>query len=216
MNITWHGDCFFQVAVQKEKNDNVNIAIDYHPRFKSSRIKADILLLTEKEEFLNNDLDGCFIVSSPGEYEVKGVFVRGIPQKNGKSFYFIEAEGITLCHLGKFNEKELSSEQQEAINNVDILIVPVGGGSSLDAKGALQIISQIEPRIVIPMNYKTKNRGGIETLKTKEKLEGVEEFLKVMGIKNNKEELPRLNIKLRDFSSEEMVFFKCLLFGGCR
>ena len=202
MNITWHGDNFFQISVQKEKNDNVNIVIDCHSDFKLSRAKADILLLTLKQEKFNNDADNYFIVSSPGEYEIKNVFVRGISQKNGKIFYFIEAEGITLCHLGNFNEKELSLEQQEAINNVDILMIPVGGGSSLDPKEASQIISQIEPRVVIPMNYKAKACGG-GTLKTKEKLETVDEFLKVMGVKNNKEEFPRLNIKSKDFSTED-------------
>lgn len=205
MNITWHGGRFFQIAVQKEKNDNVNIAIDCHPKIKLSRTKADILLLTEKEEDLSNDSDGFFIVSSPGEYEIKDVFIKGVSRNNGKIFYFIEAEGITLCHLGSFNEKELSLEQQEAINNVDILMIPVGGGSSLGPKEASQIVSQIEPRVVIPMNYRTKSCGGGEIQKTKEKLESVDEFLKIMGIKNDKEELSRLSIKSRDFSPEEKM-----------
>ncbi len=199
MNITWHGDSFFQIITQKEKNNNVNIAIDYYPKSKQSKIKADILILTSKDNFSGNEPNGCFLIHSPGEYEVKDVFVRGIPQKNNNTFYFIEAEGITLCHMGNFTEKELTPQQQESINNVDILMLPTGGGSLINSKEAHQIISQIEPKIVIPMNYKTKESS------SKEKLETSDDFLKVMGIKNNNEKFPRLNIKAKDVSFSEKM-----------
>ncbi len=195
MNITWHGDSFFEIVSQKEKNNNVNIAIDCFS--KSKQTKADILILSDKSDFSNSEAKNCFMISSPGEYEVKDVFVKGIPQKNNKTFYFIEAEGITLCHMGSFSEKELSPQQQEEINNVDILMIPTGGGSLLNSKEANQIISQVEPKIIIPMNYKTKESS------SKEKLETIDEFLKVMGVKNGEEKLPRLNIKAKDISSSE-------------
>ena len=94
--------------------------------------------------------------------------------------YKIEAEGLKLCHLSDLGQKELSPEQLEQIGEVDILMAPVASTHSLDAKIASQIISQIEPRIVIPMHYKIPN------LKTD--LDGVEKFLKVMGAEGTKPE----------------------------
>ncbi len=205
MNITWHGGSFFQIITQKEKNNNVSIAIDYYPKSKQSKIKADILILTDKDSFSGNEND-FFVIHSPGEYEVKDIFIRGIQQENNRTFYFIEAEGITLCHMGNFSEKELTSEQLEAVNNVDVLMVPTGGGDLINSKEAHQIVSQIEPKIVIPMNYKTK-----ESL-SKEKLETSDDFLKVMGIKDNNEKLPRLNIKAKDISFSEktkVILLEC-------
>jgi hypothetical protein len=197
MNITWHGDSFFQINVQKEKQENINIVIDPDSKWRSSKNKAEIILLTKEEDgFLNNN--DSFVISSPGEYEIKDVYVKGISEKNKKTFYFIEAEGLSLCHLGEFTDKELSPEQQESIGNVDILMIPAGGGALIEPKVAAQIVSQIEPKIVIPMNHGT----GKDSLKNKTKQEGVEEFLKVMGIKN-KEELPKLSIKAKDLLTEE-------------
>ncbi len=201
MNIIWKGESFFEISVQKDKKENVNIAIDCYPKTKQSKVKADILLLSEKDKFSGSEGD-AFLISSPGEYEVKDVFVKGISQKDGKIIFFIETEDITLCHLGGFNEKELSLEQQDAINNVDILMIPTGGGSLIDSKTAGQIVAQIEPKIVIPMNYKTG----------KENLESVDDFLKVMGDKNGKEVLPKLNIKSKDIPSNEktkIIILEC-------
>jgi L-ascorbate metabolism protein UlaG (beta-lactamase superfamily) len=96
--------------------------------------------------------------------------------------------------LGKLSQKELTTEQLEEIGDVDILMVPVGGGESIVSKDALKIMEQIEPKLVIPMYYKVSG--------LKEKLEDVSDFLKSLGIKA----LPaidKLVIKKKELSEEE-------------
>ena len=118
-------------------------------------------------------------IVGPGEYEFKGIVVRGIPSfhddkkgaKKGKNtIYVIEWEEMRLVHMGDYGEAELRSEVQEAIGTPDILFVPVGGADTIDAERAAKLVSQIEPRIVVPMHYKIPE--------LKDKLDGVEVFLK--------------------------------------
>jgi L-ascorbate metabolism protein UlaG (beta-lactamase superfamily) len=142
-----------------------------------------------------------FLISGPGEYEIRNIFIQGIisnvnngsVSKEKNTIYVLEAEEMRICHLGRLSQKELNSEQIEEIGNVDILMVPVGGGKYLDAKSASKVIGQVEPRIVIPMLFKLP--------KIKEKLDGLEDFLKVMGQKAVQPQ-PKLLIKARDLSEE--------------
>lgn len=173
-------------------------------------LEADLVLSTHDHEDHNNvkavkgPAGGApFVITGPGEYEIKDISVRGIPsfhdEKEGKergenTIYMIEAEGMRLCHLGDLGQSELTADQVSKIGNIDILFVPVGGVYTIDAKAATKIVSQIEPRIVIPMHYMLAN--------LRFKLEKVDEFLKEMGVKNA-EAQPKLAIKLRDFTSEE-------------
>ncbi len=96
--------------------------------------------------------------------------------------------------MGQLKQKELTEEQIQKIGDVDILLVPVGAGGSLSAEEARKIILQIEPKIVIPMYYR------IPGLKIK--LESVEGFLKIMGVKGA-ETLDKLSLKEKDLTSEE-------------
>lgn len=146
---------------------------------------------------------GPFLIDGPGEYERKGIFIKGILAFHDKSegkergevtVYKIEAEDMKLCHLSDFGQKELSPEQLEKIGEIDILILPVGSEHSLGAKEASSIIAQIEPRIVIPMHYKIP--------KLKVKLEAVDKFLKLMGAEDVKPE-KKLKISLKDLPKEE-------------
>jgi len=122
------------------------------------------------------------LVTSPGEYEIGGVLIMGIAtfhdrekgKKRGKNTVFlIEADEISVCHLGDLGHV-LTTEQVEELDNVDVLLLPVGGVSTLNASMAVEVVRQLEPRVVIPMHYKT------EAL-TRE-LEPVERFLKEMGV----------------------------------
>jgi len=190
MNIIFHGQSCFEIQVKSEaKEGDAIIAIDPFGEsvgLKAPKIKADILLITHNHPDHNNKKavsgEDLFIIETPGEYERKGIYVKGIlafhDQKEGEErgdivIYKIEAEGITLCHLGDLGQKELTSEQIEEIGEVDILFLPVGGVYSLDAKQAAEVVSQIEPRVVIPMHYKLP--GGMK------ELDGVDKFLKQMG-----------------------------------
>jgi L-ascorbate metabolism protein UlaG (beta-lactamase superfamily) len=118
----------------------------------------------------------------PGEYEVKDVFITGITTYHdgrsgsvrGRNTVFVfEFDGVTICHLGDLGHVPTQS-QVEALSAVDVLLIPVGGGHTIDASKASEVISLIEPRLVVPMHYKTK----VE----KANLETVTKFLKEMGL----------------------------------
>ena len=104
-----------------------------------------------------------FVVSFPGEYEVGGISVFGTPtyhdnkqgaERGENTVFRIVIDEIKVCHLGDLGH-ELSNEQLEEIGEVDVLMVPVGGIYTIDAKTAVAVIQQIEPLYVIPMHYKT-------------------------------------------------------------
>lgn len=200
MQIQWKGQFCFFVTVALGKQEQGKLLIDPYAEstgMKLSPLEADVLLMSlDTPEHGNSKAvkGNPFVISSPGEYEVKGIFVLGIPDGNGGTIYTIEAEGIKLCHLGGLSESGLKTEQIETIGDVDILFVPVGGGDTLDAKAASHVVSQIEPKMVIPMAYKQP--------KLVKKLDGVEAFIKTMGVKNG-EVLPKLVVKLRDLTGEE-------------
>ena len=99
----------------------------------------------------------------PGEYEVHDVFVTGIrtfhdaaggKERGYNTIYLIELEGMVICHLGDLGHP-LTEEQAEAMANVDVLLAPVGGGTVIEPAQAAEIVSQLEPKVVIPMRYAT-------------------------------------------------------------
>lgn len=113
-------------------------------------------------------------VRGPGEYEVHDVFVTGIrtyhdagqgAERGYNTVYLIEVEGMVVCHLGDLGHP-LTEEQAEVMANVDILMVPAGGGTVLEPAQAAEIVGQLAPKIVIPMQYATaqgdKGLGGLE------------------------------------------------------
>lgn len=210
MQIIWYGQSFFQILTQKGKEKKVKIVIDPFSEkigLKPSLLEADILLITHSHEDHNNvkAIKGSpFLITGPGEYEIKEVFIEGIPafhdategKERGKTaIYTIETEEIKICHLGDLGQKELTDEQLEQIGEVDILMIPIGGVFTISAKEAAKIISQVEPKIVIPMHYYIP--------KLKIKLEGLDKFLKTMGIKSP-ETLNKLQIQQKNLPSEEM------------
>jgi len=195
MTINWYGQTCFKITSQNGKDGQVNIIID--PPTKESglrgpKLEADILLSTNTKNKISNN--SYFLIDGPGEYDIKEVYIKGLNSKDS-FIYVVEAEEMVLCYLGKINQPELTSEQIESIGEVDILFLPVGGADSLDAKTAVKIMSQIEPKVIIPMNYKIA--------KSKEKLGTLDDFLKALGIKNL-EKLPRLTIKKKDLPVEEV------------
>jgi L-ascorbate metabolism protein UlaG (beta-lactamase superfamily) len=198
MNITWHGNSLVRVTTQKDKNNSVEVVIDPFSKetgIKPTKTKADILLVSNQKalDSVDNVSGDFFLISSPGEYEVKDVFVHALRHDQDKLIFIIEAEDIILCYLGEIKNKELNAQELEEIGNVDILVIPTGGQSTINSKEAAQIMAQIEPRIVVPINYKIP---GI-----KEKKESVEEFLKIAGA-SSKEKVPKLSIKKKDISLE--------------
>lgn len=209
MQIIWRGQACFQIITQKEKNNQVNIVIDPFNETTGLRVptlEADILLISHSHHDHNNikAVKGLpFLIAGPGEYEIKEVFIQGISafhdsllgkERGLNTIYTIEAEGMRLCHLGDLGQKELTPEQIEKIGEIDILMIPVGGVYTISAKEAMKVMSQIEPKITIPMHYQIP--------KLKIKLDGLDKFLKTMGLKSI-ESLNKLSIKKKDLSEEE-------------
>ena len=123
------------------------------------------------------------IVDGPGEYEISDVIITGIPSfhdnqrgamRGKNTAYLIQIDEVTVCHLGDLGHVP-SSEQVEELSNVDILLTPVGGVSTINAAAAVEIVSLVQPKIVIPMHFKTEV--------VRQELEPLDRFLKEMGLK---------------------------------
>lgn len=193
MEIKWFGQSCFEL-----KGDKAKLVIDpYEDKigFKMPKLSSDILAITH-DHFDHNNTKAIsgdpFVINGPGEYEVKGISVTGIPtfhdDKNGQErgenlVYIIEIDGIRICHLGDLGHK-LDDLQTDLIDGVDILLIPVGGEFTIDAKKAGEVIEQIEPRIVIPMHYQIQKLTGVKGFAK------VDDFLSEMGVKDiNKKDL---------------------------
>lgn len=228
MQIFWKGQSCFQIISQTGKNNQVLLVIDPFDETTGLRVpklEADILLITHSHPDHNNKraISGNpFVVEGAGEYEIKNIFVQGIPswhdEEEGKkrgenTIYTIEAEELRLCHLGDFGQKELLNGQLEKISDVDILMIPVGGTYTIDSKIAAKVVSQIEPRIVIPMHYQIPKLK-VHPVKSSRsevfakggqfngvKLDGSDKFLKAMGAKTI-EPLPKFSVKKKDLPED--------------
>lgn len=204
MVITWYGQSCFKI-----QSGEVVVATDPYKKdigLTPPRFRAEVLLITH-EHLDHNNIEtipeGAFLVRGPGDYEIKGIAIQGIAtfhdEKQGavrgmNTAYVIEMEDMRLAHLGDFGESKIRPETVEALGNVDILFLPVGGTYTVDASVAAEIVNTIEPRIVIPMHYRVP---GLTV-----KLDGVDMFLKEMGVKNG-ETLDRLTLKKKDLPEEE-------------
>ncbi len=204
MQISWYGQSCFSIKTKNSKGEEINIVINpFNPKeagIKLSKLKADIVLLGYAESILDNikDLKNAFIIDKPGEFEIKNIFISGIQEysedkKNKDNIIFsLEAEGINILHLGKL-KNVLKNEQLTKLNSVDILLIPIGGESVINAQKAMEIINAIEPRITIPMYYK------IPALK--ENLESIDKFSKEMGI-SAQQHIDKLTIKNKSLPQE--------------
>ena len=121
------------------------------------------------------------LITGPGEYEVNGVLIIGIDtfhdtdqgsQRGKNTGYLMEIDELTVCHLGDLGHM-LTADQLEELDDVDILMVPVGGTSTINASVASEIIRRVEPKVVLPMHYQTEALS--------RELEPVSKFLKEIG-----------------------------------
>lgn len=201
MIIQWYGQFCFKLT-----SGDLVIAIDPFAKdigLTPPRFRADLALVTHAHfDHANTDAiaGDPFIITNAGEYEVKGVSVRGIQtfhdetegvERGANTVYKITYEGLSLVHMGDFGERELRNETLEAIGETDILLLPVGGTYTIDAAAAAKIIKQIEPAIAIPMHYKLPG--------LKVHLEGIEQFLKEAGATKT-EAQDKLTIKKKDLA----------------
>lgn len=209
MTITWFGQACFRIEAKEG-----SILIDPFPKeigLKPPRIKDDIILVTHQHFDHNNIGDAnpeAFIIQNPGEYEKQGVVVKGIPtfhdnkqglERGPNTAYVIKAEDMTFCHLGDLGHT-LTDQQIEDIGDIDILMIPVGGVYTINAKEAAEVISQIEPKIAIPMHYKI---SGLSS-----SLDGPEKFVKELGLVPEKVDKYRINKKSLPVEEMKLVMFQ--------
>ena len=206
MEITWLGHSCFRI-----RGSRTTIITDpYPPDLGYSLGKPTARIVTVSHQHSGHSyVQGVGgeprLVTSPGEYEIGGVLIMGIAtfhdrekgKKRGKNtVYLIEADEISVCHLGDLGHV-LPTEQVEELGNVDVLLLPVGGVSTINASMAVEVVRQLEPRVVIPMHYKT------EAL-TRE-LEPVERFLKEMGVEQV-DSRPKLSLGKTSLPASTQVF----------
>ncbi len=150
--------------------------------------KADIVTISHAHPHHNavSAVKGDpMVMNGPGEFEVRGVFITGVwsfaDNQDGKergrnTIFLFRVDDLVVCHLGSLGHT-LSSQQLDALGDVHVLLVPVGGSNaSLTASKASEVISQIEPKIVIPMHYSI----GRESLE----MDSLDKFTKEMGLKD--------------------------------
>lgn len=184
MEITWLGHSCFKL---KGKQATV-ITDPFSPEtgYTLGKVSAEIVTVSHPHKghsYIRGIGGEPRILKGPGEYESGGVLTLGVHTYHdnekgvirGKNTAFvIDIDDIMICHLGDLGHV-LTAEQVAEIDGVDVLLIPVGGISTIDAIQAAQIVRQLEPKIVIPMHYGTDAiKRGLET---------VDRFLKEMGVK---------------------------------
>jgi len=188
MEITWYGHSCFRLT-ERSMATVVTDPYDYRQvGYESLKLKGDIVTVshnTPGHNFVSAVKSDPHIIDGPGEFEIGGVFVTGI-QTNGhakkdvneirNTLYLFDYNGINVLHLGDLNRVPSQSEVED-FGPVHVALVPVGAGGSLTAIKATEVISLLEPNIVIPMHYATPSTGN-----TVQKLEPLSKFLKEMGI----------------------------------
>jgi L-ascorbate metabolism protein UlaG (beta-lactamase superfamily) len=191
MEITWLGHACFRL--RGKEGTVVTDPFGKDIGLSLPRMQADIVTVSHEHGRHNHAtaIGGSpHIITGPGEYEIKNIFVTGIAAyhdaENGKSrgkvtIYLIEMEDLIVCHVGDLGHV-LAQEQIEAIGHVDVLLIPVGGGNSLTAAEASEVIGLLEPRAVIPMHYQT---AGLSTT-----LDPLSRFTKVIGARSDPQRNP--------------------------
>ena len=211
MQLTWHGLSAFEIQTKQTSGD-VTLIVDPYDNETGLRfprtLEGQMVLVSHDEPEANNigAVTGSpYLINLPGEFEVQNVFVFGIEaplkreSKKGVSvanvLYRIEAEGMHLAHLGGL-DRALTDEELKRLSNIDILMIPVGGSGVLTPSLAAEVISQIEPRVIIPMTYQIPN--------LKEAYGTVEAFCKEMGA-CRKEEMNKYKVSRKDLPEEDML-----------
>lgn len=201
MQISWNGFSSFEITTKTAGGD-VRIVTDPYQNSTGLRfprtLEAEVLLISHDGEDANNleAVTGApYVINLPGEFEVRSVFVFGISAPPNNLIFRIEAEGMRLAHLGALN-RELTDEELQKLENIDILMIPVGGGLVMDPKTAAEVISQIEPRVVIPMTHAVAG--------AKETLGSVDAFCKAFGT-CRREDMNKYKVTRKDLPEDDMV-----------
>jgi len=185
MDITWYGHSCFRLN-EKGRATVITDPFDESLGYPLPKLKAEIVTISHEAPGHSNAelVKGTNrIIASPGEFEIGGVFIIGVAMHNQTAVpakpnvaYLFDYEGLTVVHLGDLDHVPTQADI-EALGNVDIALVPVGGGGALNSTQAAEVISLIEPSIVIPMHYQAE-----ETELFSLTLDPVDRFLREMGV----------------------------------
>ena len=211
MEITWYGHSCFRLM---ERNMATVVTDPFDSKtigYSPLKLKADIVTVSHEASGHNHTdvIKGAsHTITGPGEFEIGGVFITGVqtdgvggsskrktkgPVRN--TLYVFDYDGITVCHLGDL-EQVPTQTQIEALGTVNVALVPVGGGGGLNAAKAAEVISLIEPNIVVPMHYATPA--------AKVTLDSLNKFLKEMGL-GKQEAQPSLKVSRSGLPEETHV-----------
>lgn len=170
--------------------------------YKPLKLKADILTVSHDapgHNFVKGVKGNKWDLRGPGEYEIGGVFITAVATngKQGRNMIYVFDYGkVTVGHMGDMQDVP-SRAQVEALGTVDVALVPVGGGKALNAAKAAEVISLIEPGIVVPMHYKTPS--------SKLELNNVRRFLQEMGLSANEKAESSLKVSRSTVPEETRV-----------
>jgi L-ascorbate metabolism protein UlaG (beta-lactamase superfamily) len=214
MEITWYGHSCFRLT---ERNYATVVTDPYDHKsigYDSLRLRSDIVTVSHDAPGHNNTdaVKGTsHVIDGAGEFEIGGVFITGV-QTDGSSsgkkkakkdseasgrntIYVFDYDGITVAHLGDLKEVPTQSEI-ELLGTINVALVPVGGGGGLNAAKAAEVISLIEPSLVIPMHYSTPA--------AKVSLDALNKFIKEMGL-SKAETQPSLKVTRSGLPNETHV-----------
>lgn len=187
MEITWYGHSCFRLT---ERNYATVVTDPYDSKsigYDALKLRSDIVTVSHDAPGHSNKdaVKGTsHVIDGPGEFEIGGVFITGVQSDSGtgkkkkedtprNTIYVFDYDGITVAHLGDLKQTPTQSEI-ESLGTVNVVLVPVGGGGGLNAAKAAEVISLIEPNLVIPMHYSTPA--------TKLSLDSLNKFIKEMGL----------------------------------
>ena len=204
MHITSFGNSFIKLNI---KSPNIGDSVLFIDPFvtktwglRQPKMEADVVLFSEKELAKGLTLPKtATIIDEPGEYETREIYVLGKASnqpenKRQLNYFLIEAEDLTIAHLGSTNQTKLENSDIDNFGDIDILFVPVGGNNSLTGKQAANLVKELEPRIVIPIYYKYPG--------AKIKLSDEKEFLRELG-SSKAETTNKFIVRKKDLPSEE-------------
>lgn len=207
MEITWYGHSCFRLT---ERGLATVVTDPYDANeigYETLKLKADIVTVSHDapgHNFVSVVKGKSHIITGPGEFEIGSVFITGV-QTNGhtkrdpdelrNTLYVFDYDGVNIAHLGDLRRVP-SQAEIEALGSVHVALVPVGGGGGLTAAKAAEVISLLEPGIVIPMHFQTPG--------TKLKLAPLNKFLKEMGL-GEVEAQPSLKVSSTTIPEETRV-----------
>lgn len=180
---------FLGMSCLRLRGREADVLIDPLPEgVRGPRVTPDVVVSTEgaTDAALLHPAEGRpQVVRGPGEYELRGIRVLGLRGPGGITVMRVEVDDVRVCAVGRL-EGPLSEEVLEALGHVDVLAVPVGGGDSLDASAAAQLVQALEPAYAVPVRYAVAGIPG--------DFEDVERFAREMGLAEGVAAQPKINL----------------------